>query len=641
MEGEPGYFGSYGFSEWAGVGEASPIGVIHELGHSYWGGFPVTGRPDLSWDKTANNGPSTAMQAYHQDILTFMAQPPDDFELLRQRLRNLPDVSINNPEPVFHHLEADVPYTTGGSLNLVPPILRKYWDNFLPGGRFEDWYGAAGWFQSLSPEDATATSKWLGFEHLDLRRYPSLEPATPPEQILTTAQSVLKTEEQERLRDLVYQFDLLIGDSQNGEDFEFWRRYLRDKITLYRDHPAYLAVLSHSRAGELASALKFLAEPAAGTPPERAQRLASRLAAEPFLVNFLPAIDNQVLVELFSSGAELPEGKTLQATASFVERLKVFGLKVDSVLNAGKTSPTNGAAELKRFIAETGIDQTNDLKLFFDLLRDRDLAASKAIILGLPDATVRSLMVPVPFQLRVILTPEELLPKLGITSSNSDSIRVGITLLIEEPSGNFRVDEPFLAHLYQVVAERAVREPAETAQMLLETPFPLEGFILAEPEGTASVFSGDISVSLALVRNSDPLLAPAGRIIYRLIKANPGQAAYMLTQFHERGEPNPVSESLAHLAYDKDRTKRSSQLPISLENDFDFLTRLLVLEGEDWLEARLGESVDLFGERVTNGEVSADFLDHYRESLEFVAGFGARDDARLLTGIIRRAFGME
>ena len=35
MEGEPGFFGSFGFDKWAGVGEAKPIGVIHELSHSY------------------------------------------------------------------------------------------------------------------------------------------------------------------------------------------------------------------------------------------------------------------------------------------------------------------------------------------------------------------------------------------------------------------------------------------------------------------------------------------------------------------------------------------------------------------------------------------------------------------------------
>ena len=30
MEGEPGFFGSYGFKEWTGVGEAKPIGLIHQ-----------------------------------------------------------------------------------------------------------------------------------------------------------------------------------------------------------------------------------------------------------------------------------------------------------------------------------------------------------------------------------------------------------------------------------------------------------------------------------------------------------------------------------------------------------------------------------------------------------------------------------
>ena len=143
--------------------------------------------------------------------------------------------------------------------------------------------------------------------------------------MLITAQAVLATEEKERLRDLAYGFDLLIGDPQKEENFEFWRRYLRDKVTLYRAHPDYLAVLSISRAEQLASALKFLPAEATGSPGQQAQLLAAQLAEEPFLVNFLPTVDNDVLVELFSSGAVLPEGETFQATASFVERLKVFG----------------------------------------------------------------------------------------------------------------------------------------------------------------------------------------------------------------------------------------------------------------------------------------------------------------------------
>jgi hypothetical protein len=296
MEGEPGFFGSYGFTEWAGVGEASPIGVIHELSHSYWGGFPIDGLPGLSWAVTSTDKRSPAMEQYHEDILTSMAQPPDDYELFRRRLRNLPDVSAENPEPVLHNLEADVVYNTARSLNLVPPILRKYFHEFLPAGRFEDWYGAAGWFQSLSPAEVSATGKWLGFEHLDLRQYPSLEPGSPPEDMLATAHTVFETEEKERLRDLVYQFDLLIGDPQNEEDFEFWSRYLRDKISLHKAHPDYFPVLSHSRAGELDSAMDFLETLSGDSPAEQADRIADQLAQEPFLVNLLPALNNQVLV---------------------------------------------------------------------------------------------------------------------------------------------------------------------------------------------------------------------------------------------------------------------------------------------------------------------------------------------------------
>ena len=414
-------------------------------------------------------------------------------------------------------------------------------------------------------------------------------------------------------------------------------------MTLYRDHPFYLAVLPISRAGQLDSALEFLAAPATGSPAQQAQRLADRLAEDPFLVNFLPAVDNQVLVELFSSGAEIPEGKTLQATASFVERLKIFGAKVDSILDAGRADPSRGAMELESFIAETGLEQKDDLRLFFDLFRDRHRETAGAVTLALSDETVRGLMVPVPFQLRSLLTPNELLPKLGITTVSTDTqdFRKGIALLIEEPSGNFRVDEPYLEALFQVVAERAEDDPRGTARLLLDSPFPLEGMILAEPEAAASIFKSDIATALALVRNSDSLLAPPWRIIYRLIKADPTLAARLMAEFHRRGEADLVSESLAYLAYDKDRQERSSLLPISLESDGDFLSALFRAEGAAWLEARLGESVELYRQRMAAGEVSPDFLERYRETLEFAAAFLSDPEIRNgLTGVIRRAFGL-
>ena len=461
--------------------------------------------------------------------------------------------------------------------------------------------------------------------------------------MLITAQAVLATEEKERLRDLAYGFDLLIGDPQKEENFEFWRRYLRDKVTLYRAHPDYLAVLSISRAEQLASALKFLAAEATGSPAQQAQLLAAQLAEEPFLVNFLPAVDNDVLVELFSSGAVLPEGETFQATASFVERLKVFGAKVDSVLQTGRTDPSRGAAELENFISETGLDQNDDLRLFFDLFRDSNRTVAKNVTLALSDEAVRGLMAPVPFQLRTYLEPSELLPKPGITSASTDeqTLRVGIAVLIEEPSGNYQVDEPFLEALYEVMAERGEDDALETARLILDSPFPLEGMILAQPKAAATIFRSDIEIALFLATNSDSFLAPPWRIIYRLIKADPILAAEVLAEFHRRGEPDLVAESLAYLAYDKNRQELSSQLPVSLEQDGKFLSALLVAEGAPWLEARLGESVELFRQRVEGGEVSNDFLERYRETLEFAAAFLSGGETRtILTGLIRRAFGL-
>ena len=98
---------------------------------------------------------------------------------------------------------------------------------------------------------------------------------------------------------------------------------------------------------------------------------------------------------------------------------------------------------------------------------------------------------------------------------------------------------------------------------------------------------------------------------------------------------------MAYLAYDKARQEISSLLPISLEADGDFLGALFRAQGPAWLEERLGESVALFQQRVDAVEVSPDFLERYRETLEFAAAFLSDPEMRNgLTGIIRRAFGL-
>ena len=633
MKGEPGFFGSYGFKEWTGVGEAKPIGVIHELSHSYWGGFPVVGLPELSWDKPEGQELSPAMERYHTDILAFMAQPPDGYEVFRQRLRNLPELSFENTEPLFHNVEADLVYNTGGSLGLVPPILRKYWSGLLQEGPFASWHDAAAWFLSLTDEDRVTAGKYLGFEHLDLRRYATLEYPGDGGDLISPQRDHLSREERQRLFDLADQFDLLLGDPQKEENFQFWRGYLRDKVQLHRSYPDLLASLALPRASGLASALKFLLDLEGKPPGDQSQRIADRLPAEPFLVNFFPALSNRTLLELFAGATPIPEGATLQATASFVERLNRFGRVVDQVLAAGRDRPQQGAAELTKFLEEIDYEPEEDLRLFFELFRDDDPDTAGRVVQMLDKGTIRRLMESVPAQLRFTLSPTELLAKLDITAeSGVSSLKRGIAVLIEQPSGNFTIDEPFLHQMFQVVANRSRPEAQEMMEVLHETPFPLEGFIRRQPLAAVALLDSGLETAVRLVRESDPVVSPPARIIYRLINADPVLAARLVQVLEDSGYDDLVMESLAYLAYDKSRSERVPGLLISLERDGQFLEALLSQQGSEGLARRLGEAFQVYGRRSAGGQVDAGFLSQYRETLEAAVSFlpdaGTRDELR-------------
>ena len=639
MKGEPGFFGSYGFDEWAGVGEAKPVPTMHELMHSYWGGFPVIGRPELGWQRQEGEDIAPALAAYHRDILAFMAQPPDDYEILRQRLRNLPGISGENTEPLFHSLEADLPYTTGGDLALVPPILNKYWGYFLADGPFHTWEQAAGWYLALSHDQRAVANKFLGFQHLDLREYVTESTYATPEDLLTTASRTLDIEERQRLTDLAEQFDLLLGDPQLEEDFQFWRGYLQDKLSLYRTHQTHFDSLTLTRARDIADALKFLST-LHGNPASRALMLADRISTQPFLVNFLPAVDNPTLLKLFANDPDLPDVPTLQATASFVDRLRRFSAEVNRVLVEGRESPESGARALEGFLDDAGFDHEHDLRLFFDLFLGADPATARNTMAAVGNETVRNLMPVVPAQLRTMLGPEGLLEKLDVTVDAPEAqLMRGIGLLLEETSGNFRIEEPFLERLYEVVADRAYRSPGETARLVSETSFPLEGMILNQPEAAVAMLSADFPQSIALVKGSDSLIAPPARIIYRLIAADPDLAATIVIALDQDGQREMAVEVLAYLAYDKARSEKYPQLPISLTQDGAFLNSLLERQGEAWLRIKVGEAVDLYGERASAGEVAPDFLEHYRETLEAAADSLDPEARGCLMTVIRAAFG--
>ena len=632
--GDPGFFGSYGFKFWAGVGEAKPIGVMHELGHSYWGGFPVEGSPGLSWDVPSGQKLSPAIQSYHSDVLAFMAQPPDGFEVLRQRLRNLPKLSSANPEPLIHNLEADMVYNTGGDLALVPPVLRKYWSRFLNQGPFGSWQNAVIWYRSLSRDDRILAGKFLGFEHLDLRPYNFTGKQDLVGVNLASHRELLVREERQRLFDLADQFDLLVGDAQKEENFGFWRGYLRDKVDLNRRHPEYMASLPLERAPSLAGALEFTVDLISRSPEDQVDRLRGELPKRPILINFLPAMANETLLLLFADTAPLPEGAILQATASFVDRLNRFSLVVDRVIAAGRRNHQRGAAELVAFLEGVEYAPEEDIKLFFELFGDSHRGTAIGIVRALDKDSFRRSIEVAPFHLRSLLTPDELLAKLDIDAQASlEELAVGIAILVEEPSGNFIVDEPFLFAMYRVVAVRTFRDPSEMAGILGQPSFPLEGFIQNHPAAATAVLRSDLETALTIPRQSDAVVSSPARIIYRLMHADAALASDLIVAFDERGETGLVVESLAYFAYDEDRSKVVPGLINALEGDGDLLQGLLSKQGPDWLMRRLMEAFLLHGD-----DGPADFQARYRSTLNAaVATLGDASVRAELEAVIEKA----
>ena len=613
MRGEPGFFGSYGFHGWAGVGEAKPIPVIHELSHSYWGGFPVEGRPDLSWEWPTDGGHPQALEQYHADVLVFMSQPPDSFEPLRQRLRNLPGLSSENLEPLLHNLEADMVYNTGGNLSLVPPVLRKYWSRALKYGEFDSWYDAAGWFLSLPPEDRGVIGQYLGFEHLDLRDY-DLATSAAPSRLSNRRSSILTGEEKQRLYDLADQFDLLIGDPHREENFTFWRSYLRDKVRLHRKHSGYLASLDLPRSGQLAEALDIATGLDSLPAEDRAEALRRHVAASPFLVNLLPAFDDRTLLDLFSSDPDLPGGTTLRATASFVERLQRFEGVVNRILADGRESPSQGAIEMGGFLEDIGYGPKEDVRLFLDLMLGSDRETANLVVAELDKAGFRRLMEVAPAQVRFILWPEQLLAKLDITiGATFETLADGTGILLEETSGNFIIDEPFLHAMYAVIAARSESSPRDMARVLESGRFPLHGFIRQQPRAAVNILGGDIETALDIIRNGDLVVSPPARNLHQLVHAGPELASTLLTALDQRGEYELVRASLGYIAYDHQRADVAPGLGISLEDDARFLHGLMTENGDGWLSDRVGQAVDYYTSPESGPP--ADFVPQFQATL--------------------------
>ena len=647
MVGRPGWFGSLGFELWAGVGQAKPDSVLHEISHSYYGAFPVSGRPELSWSTPPGEAVSPAMEKYQEDLITFMFQPPDSFEPLRERFRNLPNLSREEDPDLFHFGEADLLYTTGGSLDLIPPILRKYFDQFLISGGVQTWQEAIAWYLGLSPAEQKDAESYIGLPHLPLKGYRALDPSEPthlPEEV----NSILETEERQRLTDFAQQFDLILGNELSFVDaadvdrsFQFWRGYLRDMLRLHEKHPQVLANAG-AKGPELKRALDMFLEAKKMSESQHPDFFKNQLK-DPFLVNFSVLLPSRVLIELFGrSPDELPLESVGGVVGRFSQKLAGYAKEVDHVVSTGRTDLQSGSDKLEKFLGNLDDDeQKKDLSLIFDLMKDTDKVTTKTLVNRLSDGLILRMLKNKASAVRSDnVSPERLLYSLKITSQNSPSeIVEGVKVLLKETSGNFQIDEPFTSLAYRVISDLGTEDFQVGLEMLRDSQVPLLDYIRASPEASVKILSSDLADAARLIANPQGYARSPQGIVHGLIQVDPTLAGRIIAEMERQGREDIVIESLIVFAYDSTRLRAIPGLPISLEQDGRFLKGLLEDKGADWLESRMREAVKLYEQHVERNEVPGDFLAAYEGTLKEVASkLDDRKAARTLEGIIGRVF---
>ena len=628
MEGRPAWFGSTGYRGFTGVGQARMGGLAHELGHSYWGAFPVTGHPELSWERSGGEGVSTAMAQYHADLRQFMAQPADRYEPLRERFRNFPNLNIAGYSDLLHAGEADIPRLTAGDLGLAPPILRKYFDRFMTDREYESWAELMGWYSGLVGEDRRLADSYLQLSHVPREAYSGVG-AGGKTGLGDEVRDILVREERQRLVDFVEQFEQVLNDSGSLRDaanvdrgFPYWRGYLREMFALHKRYPEIVKDYElREGVGTIASAFEALESVEGRGVEEASAILKGRLDEDPFLFNFLPIVENQLLLAVLEPGDDdhgaysLPKGAT-----AFVEELRHFAADVEAILESGEGDSGEGARVLEAHVRAYGTGDPTKLQqnvdTLLELLFSTDREAAAAIMDEISGESAVDLLKLSPVQARTRLRPAKLVDALGIMEdASTETFREGIRTLFDNRSGNFAIDRWTNEEAYSRVLARGHRDPRGTLEIIKDVSPRVPQFIAYDPLWALEILGSDLEVTLDLVLESEAVRTPSARLIYQIMYFDADFAAEIVSGLGRRGEEEVVKESLAYFAYDLERSREYPEQRISLERDGEFLSGLVERNGAWWVSRMLRGAVERYSQEVRLGNVDRDFLEAYRETL--------------------------
>ena len=653
MVGQPGWFGSHGYDGWAGVGQAIPVTILHELSHSYYGAFPVTGRPDLSWETPPGAELSPALNQYNEDLKTFMAQPPDSYEPLRDRFRNLPNLSLAEGPDLFHFGEAELIYMVGGNLELIPPILRKYFDQFLQPGEFQTWVESIGWYLGLREDDKRVADGFFGLTHFPLINYEGLRPGGAA-RLAPEIRAIMEEEERQRLKDFASQYDL-IKETEFGEgdpasfeaSFKFWRGLLHDMLELHRKHPRTLAQEGGSRGQQIAAALDTFLE--AERLNQQEQVLLFRQArGDPLMRDFTVLLKSRVLVDLMEqTSAPADEEPVDTVIRRFAEKLKAFITEVERIATIGGQDPSRGARELEGFLAGLSDEgQKENLDLILSLLRETDESTAEVLLDTIDDASLLRMVENNPGAAKNgHVQPQRLFAALNLTSQSSRArIAEGIQWLLKNTAGNFQIDAPFTDLAHQAIAEVAARRPREALAILHETRLPLIAqpfapFITDYPHAVRDILASDLSVAASLVANREGYAETPHGILHALIVHDPVLAGQLVVTLDRIGRDGIVTNSLIVFAFDARRLATYPGVNLSLEGDKEFLEYLIVAKGERWVLEAMRLAVQRYDVLVRARSIDEEYLHAYAETLSQILA-AEKDPAiqRTMSNIFEGAF---
>ncbi len=634
MVGEPGWAGSYGFEYWAGVGEAIPRVLLHELSHSYWGAFPFVDGVELDW-KPSGPEQSEGIQLLRADLHEFMTQPMDRYEPLRDRFRNLPNLTSGDYPDLYHFGEADMIYSTGGNLHLIPPILRKFYVDALSeqgvgpreGVSFIDWGDALGWFLGLSNDtadsplsDRRVAEDTFGIQHFPLSRYSgsaaiyrtATHDDTTLRSISPEIRAVLEAEERQRLIDFADQFQLIKTNHNEGSDFSFWNSYLYQMRDLHARYPSVLAEAGGD-GEELATALDGYIEIEGLIPQDQIEWFDENrdlLFASDFAVLLKP----RTILGLFKD-SDIGEGA--QAGLGFKAReLAQIVEPIDEITRLAVDDAAAAVEMLDTFIL--GLDEErlrSDINLIMDLIRGADSERARELPSNLSQSTYARLFEIAPHAVtRSEMPVEKVLASIGVDSNfKSGEFESGLKFYSQHSSGNFALDTRIEKEIYRLVEGLSLEDTARAFSAFEASGMRINPWL--ESEHSVAMMRKSIARTAELIMNvAPPRETPAG-LIHALVRINPVLAAGVATHIIDNIDTEFGARILSQMAYDAYwRSKGASFIP-EPDDTRVFLKTLIDTYGRSWMDEQTADATALASAREEEGDLEPGFKDNLTSSL--------------------------